>query len=160
MIPDFFIFVLQSSLFARKTKFIFLAFQKLSAVFSTNILCSCTKLKKRQIIPFVLLIIYFSITAILLVQGDAVYLATVYFIKPDMICSTGRSQKEFDDQGIGNILWFRNKDGTFIKAPLKMDDADDDVSSNYKLQIYVHSIVILSNMTIFICKGLGNILIV
>jgi len=60
------------------------------------------------------------------IKGDAVYLATVYFIKPDMICSTGRSQKEFDDQGIGNILWFRNKDGTFIKAPLKMDDADDD----------------------------------
>ena len=123
--------------------------------FSTNILCSCTKIKKRLIIPLVLLIRYFSITAILLVQGDAVYLATVYFIKPDMICSTGRSQKEFDDQGIGNILWFRNKDGTFIKAPLKMDDADDDVSTNY-----VHSIFILSKMAIFICNGLGNILIV
>ena len=64
-----------------------------------------------------------------MVEGDAVYLATVYFIKPDLICSTGRSQKEFDNQGVGNILWFQNKDGTIIKAPLKMDDADDDVST-------------------------------
>ena len=76
-----------------------------------------------------MLIRYFSNTTIFLVQGDAIYLATVYFIKPDIICSTGRSQEDFDDQGVGNILWFRNKDGTFIKAPLKMDDADDDVST-------------------------------
>ena len=63
-----------------------------------------------------------------LIQGDAVYLATVYFIDPDLICSPGRSQEEFDNQGVGNILWLQKKDGTFLKAPLEMDDADEGVS--------------------------------
>ena len=68
-------------------------------------------------------------------QGDAVYLATVYFINPDLICSTGRSQEEFDDQGVGNILWLKKKDGTFLKAPLEMDDADEGVSNFFWLNI-------------------------
>ena len=78
-----------------------------------------------------------------MVEGDAVYLATVYFVNPDLICSTGRSQKEFNDQGVGNILWYRKKDGTFIKAPLNMDDADDDVSTNC-----IHSIWVRENKNI------------
>merc|ERR1712051_487784 len=59
------------------------------------------------------------------IEGDAVYLATVYFIKPELICSPGRSKEDFDDQGTGNVLWLKKKDGTFLKAPLEMDDADE-----------------------------------
>ena len=72
--------------------------------------------------------LYLSNTIILLIQGDAVYLATVYFIKPELICSPGRSQEEFEEQGVGNILWLQKKDGTFLKAPLEMDAADEGVS--------------------------------
>ena len=63
-----------------------------------------------------------------MIPGDAVYLATVYFIKPELICSHGRSKKEFEDQGTGNVLWLQKKDRTFLKAPLEMDDADEGVS--------------------------------
>ena len=80
-----------------------------------------------------------------MVQGDAVYLATVYFIKPDLICSTGRSQEEFDDQGVGNILWLQKKDGTFLKAPLEMDDADEGVSTHLTL---ILEIIILCDILI------------
>ena len=73
-------------------------------------------------------ILYISYSTILLIQGDAVYLATVYFIKPESICSPGRSQEEFEEQGVGNILWLQKKDGTFLKAPLEMDAADEGVS--------------------------------
>ena len=72
--------------------------------------------------------LYFSYTTILLIQGDAVYLATVYFLKRELICSPGRSQEVFEDQGVGNILWLQKKDGTFLKAPLEMDAADEGVS--------------------------------
>ena len=82
--------------------------------------------------------LYLSNTTIFLIEGDTVYLATVYFIKPELICSTGRSQEKFEDQGVGNILWLRNKDGTFLKAPLKMDAADEGVS------IYIHISIFLS----------------
>ena len=74
--------------------------------------------------------LYISYSTILLIQGDAVYLATVYFIKPESICSPGRSQEEFEEQGVGNILWLQKKDGTFLKAPLEMDAADEGVSNS------------------------------
>ena len=72
--------------------------------------------------------LYISYSTILLIQGDAVYLATVYFIKPESICSPGRSQEEFEEQGVGNVLWLQKKDGTLLKAPLEMDAADEGVS--------------------------------
>ena len=75
--------------------------------------------------------LYLSYNTILLIQGDAVYLATVYFIKPELICSHGRSKDEFEDEGTGNILWLQKKDGTFLKAPLEMDAADEGVSISY-----------------------------
>ena len=80
--------------------------------------------------------LFFSNTTILPIQGDDVYLATVYFIDPDLICSPGRSQKEFEDQGVGNVLWLQKKDGTFIKAPLEMDAADKGVSKFLEINIW------------------------
>ena len=62
-----------------------------------------------------------------------------------MICSTGRSQEEFDDQGVGNILWLQKKDGTFLKAPLEMDDADEGVSTHLTL---ILEIIILCDILI------------
>ena len=83
--------------------------------------------------------LYISYSTILLIQGDAVYLATVYFIKRESICSPGRSQEEFEEQGVGNILWLQKKDGTFLKAPLEMDTADEGVSI-YTLHSFYKSI--------------------
>ena len=79
--------------------------------------------------------LYLSNTIILLIQGDAVYLATVYFIKPELICSPGRSKDEFEDEGTGNVLWLQKRDGTFLKAPLEMDAADEGVRIYYTLFI-------------------------
>ncbi len=78
----------------------------------------------------------FSNTTILLIQGNDVYLATVYFIDPKLICSPGRSQEEFEDQGVGNVLWLQKKDGTFVKAPLEMDNADEGVSTFLDINIW------------------------
>ena len=75
-----------------------------------------------------------------MIQGDAVYLATVYFIKPELICSPGRSKEDFDDQGTGNVLWLKKKDGTFLKAPLEMDDADEGVSNFFLIKYLVQLI--------------------
>ena len=98
--------------------------------------------------------LYLSYTTILLIQGDAVYLATVYFIKPELICSPGRWQIEFEDEGTGNILWLRKKDGTFLKAPFEMDAADEGVSICYTLFInqYVCTVVCIKIWTAFISK--------
>ena len=58
--------------------------------------------------------------------GEDVYLLTVYFTDPTKICSKGRSAKDFENQGIGNVLWFEKTDGSLVQAPLKMDQADED----------------------------------
>ena len=63
--------------------------------------------------------------------GEDVYLLTVYFTDPTKICSKGRSAKDFENQGIGNVLWFEKTDGSFVQAPLTMDKADDDVSKHF-----------------------------
>ena len=62
------------------------------------------------------------------VLGEDVYLLTVYFTDPTKICSKGRSAKDFEDQGIANVLWFEKTDGSLVQAPLTMDKADEDVS--------------------------------
>ena len=62
------------------------------------------------------------------VLGEDVYLLTVYFTDPTKICSKGRSAKDFENQGIGNVLWFEKTDGSLVQAPLTMDKADDGVS--------------------------------
>ena len=63
--------------------------------------------------------------------GEDVYLLTVYFTDPTKICSKGRSAKDFENQGIGNVLWFEKTAGRFVQAPLTMDKADDDVSKHF-----------------------------
>ena len=63
-------------------------------------------------------------------EGEDVYLLTVYFNDPTKICSKGRSAKDFENQGIGNVLWFEKTDGSLVQAPLTMDKADDDVSKH------------------------------
>ena len=65
------------------------------------------------------------------VEGEDVYLLTVYFTDPTKICSKGRSAKDFENQGIGNILWFEKTDGSLVQAPLTMDKADDNVSKHH-----------------------------
>ena len=102
--------------------------------------------------------LYLSYNTILLIQGVAVYLATVYFIKPELICSPGRSQDDFEDQGTGNILWLRKKDGTFLKAPLEMDAADEGVSICYTFFVnqYVCTYLPLYFKNGNICEGFAS----
>ena len=70
------------------------------------------------------------------VLGEDVYLLTVFFTDPTKICSKERSAKDFENQGIGNILWFEKTDGSLVQAPLTMDKADDSVSSLYLSYIF------------------------
>ena len=71
------------------------------------------------------------------VLGEDVYLLTVFFTDPTKICSKGRSAKDFENQGIGNILWFEKTDGSLVQAPLTMDKADDGVSKHFSLLHFV-----------------------
>ena len=62
--------------------------------------------------------------------GEEAYLTTAYFVEPEVICSTGRTQSEFDVEGTGNCLLFQNGPSThdLIKVPLDLDSADGSVS--------------------------------
>ena len=64
------------------------------------------------------------------INGKKVYLTTAYFTNPNDICSTGRTQDEFDVEGTGNILWFLKNSGNFHEAPLTIEKADKSVSIN------------------------------
>ena len=57
-------------------------------------------------------------------------MTTAYFVEPEVICSTGRTQSEFDVEGTGNCLLFQNGPSThdLIKVPLDLDSADGSVS--------------------------------
>ena len=60
--------------------------------------------------------------------GEDAYLTTVYFVNPDVICSTGRSQAEFDAEGTGNTLLFQNGQD-LVSVPLDLASTDDSVNS-------------------------------
>ena len=36
--------------------------------------------------------------------GDYYFFATVYFVDPSTICTTGRTQAQFEEEGTGNLL--------------------------------------------------------
>jgi len=55
--------------------------------------------------------------------GEDAYLTTAYFVNPDVICSTGRTQSEFDVEGTGNTLLFL-KEQDLIAVPLDVDSTD------------------------------------
>ena len=61
-----------------------------------------------------------------------VYLTTVYFVNPKIICTTGRSQADFDTQGTGTNLMFQNgpnfRDEYLVVAPDKESKAVADVT--------------------------------
>ena len=60
--------------------------------------------------------------------GEDAYLTTAYFVNPDVICSTGRSQSDFDVEGTGNTLLFL-KEQDLIAVPLDVDSTDGSVNS-------------------------------
>ena len=57
-------------------------------------------------------------------------MTTAYFVSPDIICSSGRTQSEFDVEGTGNTLLFQNGPSTqdLTAAPLDLDSTDGSVS--------------------------------
>jgi len=55
--------------------------------------------------------------------GEDAYLTTAYFVNPDVICSTGRTQSDFDVEGTGNTLLFL-KEQDLIAVPLDVDSTD------------------------------------
>ena len=59
--------------------------------------------------------------------GIEAYVTTAYFVKPDIICSTGRTQEEYDAQGtLSNGLWFLNGD-ELVAAPMTEESAEHSV---------------------------------
>ena len=57
-------------------------------------------------------------------------MTTAYFVSPDIICSSGRTQSEFDVEGTGNTLLFQNGHSKqdLTAAPLDLDSTDGSVS--------------------------------
>ena len=55
-------------------------------------------------------------------------MTTAYFVNPDVICSTGRTQSDFDVEGTGNTLLFL-KEQDLIAVPLDVDSTDGSVNS-------------------------------
>ena len=50
-------------------------------------------------------------------------MTTIYFVDPKLICGTGRTDKEFEEQGTGNLLWLQSgpKYTDVLKLPLTKD---------------------------------------
>ncbi len=66
------------------------------------------------------------------VEGQEYYATTAYFLDPEKICTTGRTQEEFDIQGtLGGGLWFQ-KGQELFKAPLTEEGALAEVGSQKK----------------------------
>jgi charged multivesicular body protein 7 len=61
------------------------------------------------------------------ISGVDAYVTTIYFVEPSIICSTGRTQEEYDVDGTGNGLWFQNgadySAENLVVAPLTEDAA-------------------------------------
>ena len=53
-----------------------------------------------------------------------VEMTTIYFVDPELICGTGRSDKQFEQQGTGNLLWLQSgpKYTDVLKLPLTKDE--------------------------------------
>ncbi len=62
------------------------------------------------------------------INGQEAYLTTAYFIEPSKICTTGRTQEEFDLQGTLGDGLFLLKNDELIVTPLTEDAAIEDVS--------------------------------
>ncbi len=59
--------------------------------------------------------------------GFEAYVGTAYFVNPDIICSTGRTQEQFDTEGtLSKGLWFL-KGTDLVSIPMTMEGAEQDV---------------------------------
>lgn len=54
-----------------------------------------------------------------------VYFTTAYFVDPELICTTGRTQDDFDNDGTGDRLVFQAGEGNYLAAPLTEQEAID-----------------------------------
>jgi hypothetical protein len=71
--------------------------------------------------------------------GEEAYLATAYFVDPEIICNGGRTEEEFALQGTGNRLSFQNGPtaSDLEEIPLTQAEMDAGVSITYMLQIFM-----------------------
>merc|ERR1711962_1286223 len=67
------------------------------------------------------------------VQGKDVEMTTVYFVDPKLICGAGRTEKDFEKQGTGNLLWIRNgpKYNDVFKVPLRREEVEKQLFEHY-----------------------------
>ena len=56
--------------------------------------------------------------------GAPAYFSTAYFVDPSIICEGGRSEAEFNSQGVGDRLLFQSSNG-YVEAPLTQVDMED-----------------------------------
>ena len=89
-------------------------------------------------------------------------MTTAYFVNPDVICSTGRSQSEFDVEGTGNTLLFL-KEQDLIAVPLDVDSTDGSVNSlnfmSLKLSLFgtLKLAAILQHCNFYFWKAYSNV---
>jgi hypothetical protein len=64
------------------------------------------------------------------------YVTTAYFVDPSTICTTGRTQEQFDADGTGTDILFQNGPSfapeNLIRAPQTEDEIVAEVSINQK----------------------------
>ena len=49
--------------------------------------------------------------------GSPAFFSTAYFVDPAIVCEGGRSEAEFNSQGVGDRLLFQTADG-YYAAPM------------------------------------------
>ena len=67
------------------------------------------------------------------------FVTTVYFVDPSTICTTGRTQEQFDVDGTGTDILFQNGPSfapeNLIRAPYTEDEIVAEVSVHYSLSV-------------------------
>jgi hypothetical protein len=81
--------------------------------------------------------------------GEEAYLATAYFVDPEIICNGGRTDEEFALQGTGDRLFFQNGPtaSDLEEIPLTQAEMDAGVSISYMLQRFMFSFILTQLIT-------------
>ena len=72
----------------------------------------------------------------------------MYFVEPSTICTTGRTQEEFDAQGTGYMMAMQNGPTaeTLEIAPANYEDALQSVSPQFAFNVRLHCLLHVMSM--------------
>ena len=67
-----------------------------------------------------------------------VYYLTAYFVEPSTICTTGRTEADYESQGTGYMIALQNgpTPSDIEVIPLTMEEAQENVSQQFQHDIF------------------------